>query len=70
MSPLLLLVGIGLGGYLAVWRNKRALKAKTRRSRKRVEQAKPRQASGDNADNSRRACSSVLLRTTHSHQGG
>ena len=28
MSPLLLLVGLGLGGYLAVWRNKRALKVK------------------------------------------
>jgi len=28
MSPLLLLIGLGLGGYLAVWRNKRALKVK------------------------------------------
>ena len=28
MSPLLLLLGLGLGGYLAVWRNKRALKVK------------------------------------------
>ena len=33
MSPLLLLVGLGLGGYLAVWRNKRALKVKARRRR-------------------------------------
>jgi len=33
MSPLLLLVGLGLGGYLAVWRNKRSLKVKTRRRR-------------------------------------
>ncbi len=33
MSPLLLLVGLVLGGYLAVWRNKRALKVKTRRRR-------------------------------------
>ena len=33
MSPLLLLVGLGLGGYLAVWRNKRALEAKARRRR-------------------------------------
>ena len=31
MSPLLLLFGLGLGGYLAVWRNKRALKVKARR---------------------------------------
>ena len=28
MSLLLLLFGLGLGGYLAVWRNKRALKVK------------------------------------------
>ena len=28
MSPLLLLFGLGLGRYLAVWRNKRALKSK------------------------------------------
>ena len=28
MSPLFLLSGLGLGGYLAVWRNKRALKLK------------------------------------------
>lgn len=33
MSPLLLLFGLGLGGYLAVWRNKRALKVKARRRR-------------------------------------
>ena len=33
MSPLLLLVGLSLGGYLAVWRNKRALKGKARRRR-------------------------------------
>ena len=69
MSPLLLLVGIGLGGYLAVWRNKRALKAKTRRRRKRVEQAKPRQASGDRVFNSTTSLTRVLLlRTTHAHQ--
>ena len=33
MSPLLLLFGLVVGGYLAVWRNKRALKVKARRSR-------------------------------------
>ena len=33
MSPLLLLVGFGLGGYLAVWRNKRAFKANANRRR-------------------------------------
>ena len=33
MSPLLLLIGLGLGGYLAVWRKKRALKVKARRRR-------------------------------------
>ena len=33
MSPLLLLIGLGLGGYLAVWRNKRALKARKKRRR-------------------------------------
>ena len=33
MSPLLLLVGLGLGGYLAVWRNKRALKLRAKRKR-------------------------------------
>ena len=33
MSPLLLLAGLGLGGYLAVWRNKRALTVKARRMR-------------------------------------
>ena len=32
-SPLLLLDGLGLGGFLAVWRNKRALKANMRRRR-------------------------------------
>ena len=33
MSPLLILVGLGLSGYLAAWRNKRALKVKVRRKR-------------------------------------
>ena len=33
MSPLLLLVALGLGGYLAVWRNKRALKVKAKSRR-------------------------------------
>ena len=33
MSPLLILVGLGLGSYLAVWRNKRALKVKAKRRR-------------------------------------
>jgi len=29
VSPLFLLAGLGLGGYLAVWRNKRALEVRT-----------------------------------------
>lgn len=33
MSPLHLMVGLGLGAYLAIWRKKRALKVKARRRR-------------------------------------
>ena len=29
VSPLFLLAGLGLGGYLAVWHNKRALEVRT-----------------------------------------
>ena len=31
MSPLLLLIGLGLGVYLAIWRNKQALKVRAKR---------------------------------------
>ena len=33
MGPLLLLFDLGLGGYLAVWRNKQVLNARERRWR-------------------------------------